>query len=217
MVTGSSGTRCRAATAAATTSAIRRSALIAATSSGSVPVASTSGQQPVEGRQQHAGLAERGQHLLDVAQERRAGPDDQHAGPREPLPMGVEQVRRPVQRDRGLARARAALTTRTPAGSARITRSCSSWIVATMSRIRPVRDAVSAASSAPPPPSVSPVVVGQRRRRRRRRPRGRARHGRGCAGVAAASRRAATGRGPVERLRGRRPPVDQHRVVRARR
>src|SRR5205807_1640337 len=45
----------------------------------------------------------------DVAKKHRIGADDQHAGAREQVTVGVEQVRRPVQRDRRLAGARTAL------------------------------------------------------------------------------------------------------------
>ncbi len=54
-------------------------------------------------REQHARLAERGQHLLDVAQERRVRADDEHAALRQLAAVGVEQVGRAVQRHRGLA------------------------------------------------------------------------------------------------------------------
>ena len=56
-----------------------------------------------------ARLAERWQHLLDVAEEEAVGPHDEHALALEQEPMGVEEVGGPVERDRGLARARAAL------------------------------------------------------------------------------------------------------------
>ena len=67
------------------------------------------GDQARDRRQRHAGLAERGQHLLDVAQEQRVGPDHQHALALEGEPVGVEEVGGPVQRHRRLAGARAAL------------------------------------------------------------------------------------------------------------
>ena len=54
-------------------------------------------------------LAERRQHRGDVGQERPVRPDDQHAGPAQPLAVQVEQVRGPVQADRGLAGAGRAL------------------------------------------------------------------------------------------------------------
>jgi hypothetical protein len=62
-----------------------------------------------EGRHHDAGLAERGQHLLDVGQERRGRPDDEHAGTPEAVAVGVEQVGRPVQCHGGLAGAGSAL------------------------------------------------------------------------------------------------------------
>ena len=65
--------------------------------------------QPAEVGQHHAGLAERGQHVGDVPEERRGGADDQQTAAGQPLAVGVEQVGRPVQGDRGLAGARPAL------------------------------------------------------------------------------------------------------------
>ena len=62
-----------------------------------------------DGAEHDAGLAQRRQHLPDVAQERRVGPDHEHAAAGQPVAVGVEQVRGPVQRDGGLAGARAAL------------------------------------------------------------------------------------------------------------
>ena len=50
-------------------------------------------------------------------------------------------------------------TTSTPCMSARIASSCSAWIVATMSPMRPVRLRSSAASSAPSPATGSPLVL----------------------------------------------------------
>ncbi len=44
--------------------------------------------------------------------------------------------------------------------SARIASSCSAWMVATMSRMRPVRSLSSAASSAPSPTTVKPDACG---------------------------------------------------------
>jgi hypothetical protein len=76
---------------------------------GLLPAGPDPGVEVVHGGQQHAGLAERGQHLLDVAQERRVGADDEHHAPGETLALGVEQVGGPVQRDGGLAGAGAAL------------------------------------------------------------------------------------------------------------
>lgn len=59
--------------------------------------------------QQHARLGQGGQHVGDVAQERGVRADQQHAAGGEFPPVRVEQVRRPVQRHRRLAGARAAL------------------------------------------------------------------------------------------------------------
>ena len=56
-----------------------------------------------------AGLAERRQHPLDVAEEHPVRPDDQHALVLEREPVGVQQVRRAVQRHHGLAGAGTAL------------------------------------------------------------------------------------------------------------
>ena len=47
-------------------------------------------------------LAEGGQHLLDVAEERPVRPDDEDAGARELPAVRVQQVGRAVQADRGL-------------------------------------------------------------------------------------------------------------------
>ncbi len=63
-------------------------------------------------------LAEGGQHLLDVVQERRVGPDDEGAGAGEPLAVGVEQVRDTVQADGRLPGAGAALDAHRAAESA---------------------------------------------------------------------------------------------------
>ena len=56
-----------------------------------------------------AGLAERRQHLLDVAQEHPVGTDDQHALILQREPVRVQQVRGAVQRHDRLAGSRAAL------------------------------------------------------------------------------------------------------------
>ena len=61
-----------------------------------------------ERAQRHGGLAEGGQHPLDVAHEDPAGADHQHAAALVAAAVGVEQVRRAVQRDHGLAGAGAA-------------------------------------------------------------------------------------------------------------
>ena len=67
------------------------------------------GDEARHGREAHAGLAERGQHLLDVAQEQRVRPDDEDALALEREAVRVEQVGGAVQRHRGLARPGAAL------------------------------------------------------------------------------------------------------------
>ncbi len=67
------------------------------------------GVELAHGLGEHAGLAQRRQHLVDVAQERGVGADQQHAAPGQPLAVGVEQVGGPVQGHGGLAGARTAL------------------------------------------------------------------------------------------------------------
>ena len=62
-----------------------------------------------EHRQLDAGLAERRQHLLDVAEEQPVGPDDEDALALEREPVGVEEVGGPVQGHDRLAGAGAAL------------------------------------------------------------------------------------------------------------
>ncbi len=66
-------------------------------------------EQLADGREEHAGLAEAGQHLADVAEERRVGPDDEDGAAGQQLAVLVEQVRGPVQGDGGLAGAGSAL------------------------------------------------------------------------------------------------------------
>ena len=61
-----------------------------------------------ERAQRDGGLAEAGQHPLDVAHEDAAGADDEHAAALVAAAVGVEQVRRAVQRHDRLARAGAA-------------------------------------------------------------------------------------------------------------
>ena len=65
--------------------------------------------QLVDRRLLDASLAERGQDLGDVVQEGVVGSDDQHARAAQPLGIGVEQVRGPMQPHRGLAGAGRAL------------------------------------------------------------------------------------------------------------
>lgn len=67
------------------------------------------GEQLTERREQHTGLAERGQDLPDVAEEGGVRADDEHGPLGEELALLVQEERRPVQRHRGLARAGTAL------------------------------------------------------------------------------------------------------------
>ena len=67
------------------------------------------GHQPGDRRQGDPGLAQGGQHLLDVAEEQRVGPDHQHPLALQGEPVGVEEVGGPVQGHRRLAGAGAAL------------------------------------------------------------------------------------------------------------
>ncbi len=59
--------------------------------------------QPGHGRELDLVLAERRQDLLDVAQEHGARSHEEDTVARELAAVGVEEVRRPVERDRGLA------------------------------------------------------------------------------------------------------------------
>ena len=61
------------------------------------------GHQVGEDRLLDAGLAERRQHPLDVAQEHPVGADDEHALVLEREPVRVQQVGGAVERDDGLA------------------------------------------------------------------------------------------------------------------
>ena len=61
-----------------------------------------------ERAQRHRLLAEGGQHPLDVRRVGAGGADDEDAPGLEPAAVGVQQVRRPVQRHHGLAGARPA-------------------------------------------------------------------------------------------------------------
>ena len=89
---------------------MRRSPLIRAVVGASSPrIAHGVGDEVGEHRQLDAGLAERRQHLLDVAEEQPVGPDDEHALALEREAVRVEQVGGAVQRDDGLAGARTAL------------------------------------------------------------------------------------------------------------
>ena len=67
------------------------------------------GEEVGEHGELDAGLAERRQHLLDVAEEQPVGPEHQHALALEREAVGVEQVGGAVQGDDRLAGARAAL------------------------------------------------------------------------------------------------------------
>jgi hypothetical protein len=57
----------------------------------------------------HAALTERGQHVGDVVEERPVRPDDEHTFAGEPAAVLEHQIGRPVEGDRRLAGARAAL------------------------------------------------------------------------------------------------------------
>ncbi len=67
------------------------------------------GHEPGHRRKADPGLAERREHLLDVAEEQRVRPDDEDTLALEREPVRVEQVGGSVQRDRGLAGSRPAL------------------------------------------------------------------------------------------------------------
>ncbi len=67
------------------------------------------GVQVADGGQQHAGLAQRRQHLPDVAQEGGVRADHEHAALLQLAAVGVEQVGGPVQGHGGLAGAGPAL------------------------------------------------------------------------------------------------------------
>ena len=101
--------RCRVRTARASTLTMRTSPLSLATAGSSTPRTRTSGTSPDTVERLTPGLAERGKHLLDVAQEERVGPDHEHALALEREAVGVEEIGGAVQRHRRLARTRAAL------------------------------------------------------------------------------------------------------------
>jgi hypothetical protein len=67
------------------------------------------GDEVAHRRGHHAGLAQRRQHLVDVAQERAGRPHHEHARAFQQAPVGVQEVGRAVQRHRRLAGTRAAL------------------------------------------------------------------------------------------------------------
>ena len=161
--------------------------------------------------QRDGGLAERRQHPLDVAHEDAARADDEHAAGLVAAAVGVEEVRRAVQRDDRLAGARpAGDRRRRPCDGARIARSCSAWMVATIECIDRSRARESCAISAPSPTigrsvpasassssSSTPTTVGP-----------------GAAQHPAPDDVLRVGGGGLVEHRGRgRPPVDQQRVV----
>jgi hypothetical protein len=74
-----------------------------------VPVDAGAVEQVGQHAELHPGLAEAGQHLLDVAEEEAVGPDHEHALALEREAVGVEEVGGAVEGDDRLARARAAL------------------------------------------------------------------------------------------------------------
>ena len=82
---------------------------MAATAESASATACDAGHQAAQAGHDHAGLAQGGQHALDVVHERRRRPHQQHAGGLEPVPVGVEQVGGAVQGDGGLAGAGTAL------------------------------------------------------------------------------------------------------------
>ena len=73
------------------------------------PGPDVAGVETGDRRQRHAGLAERRQHVLDVAEEQRVGTDDEHTLALEREPVRVEEVGGAMQGDRRLAGAGAAL------------------------------------------------------------------------------------------------------------
>ena len=103
------GTCCRLRTAWRSTFTIVTSPLTTAASGLSSGAALTPGEELGDRAEHHVGLAEGRQDLADVAEEGGVRPDDEHAAALERAPVGVEQVRGPVQRRDGLAGARAAL------------------------------------------------------------------------------------------------------------
>ena len=109
MATSSASGRWRVRTARATTLAIRASPFSRATSAGPLSLIRISGTRPETVERVTPVSPRDGQDLLDVAEEERVGPDHQHALALEGEPVGVEEVGGPVEGDRRLARARAAL------------------------------------------------------------------------------------------------------------
>ena len=88
---------------------MRASPLSLATAASSTPRTRTSGTRPATVERLTPGLAQGREHLLDVAQEERVGPDHEHALALEREAVRVEQVGGAVQGHRGLAGAGAAL------------------------------------------------------------------------------------------------------------
>ena len=136
---------CRAA--AASSRAMRGSPLRRATSAGSSSRDSAT-DEPLDGGLPRGRLAERRQHLGDVAQEQRVRADHEH-----PLAVELRRGARTAGRPLGGGRRPSCRCPVRPAprrqvsSGARITTSCSAAMVATMSRISPVRDRSSSASS----------------------------------------------------------------------
>ena len=67
------------------------------------------GDEVGDGAADHAGLAERGEHLIDVMQEACARADDQDAGIGESATVRIQQICGAMQRDSGFAGSRSAL------------------------------------------------------------------------------------------------------------
>ena len=101
--------RSRSATALAMTSAMRASPLTLAANARLGGAEADAGHEVGQHDLLHAGLAQRRQHPLDVAQEQAVGPDDQDALVLQREPVRVEQVGGAVEGDDGLAGARATL------------------------------------------------------------------------------------------------------------
>ena len=135
------------------------SPLIAATSGGVGGPGPHARLQRRGGGQHDLVLAERREHFVDVAEEDRARAR-RAARPASRAACGTCRAgtRRGAARPRS-CRCRGHRRRRgCPVSGARIASSCSAWMVATMSRIRPVRSRSSAASSAPSPTTVRPDV-----------------------------------------------------------
>ena len=104
---------------AARTFTIRTSPLELGGGGLSTPRTRTSGTSPRRWTRLTPVSPEGGEHLLDVAQEERVGPDDEDALALEGEPVRVEKVGGPVQRDGGLAGPRSALDDEDPRPSGR--------------------------------------------------------------------------------------------------